>query len=373
MWGMLNFVDCEGIMKGKLFRHRQIGATGTEIGLLIGLISILLIGSITGVGQNLSSIFGDVNKTLGASASNMVEGDVGNQAPYISSVSAQTAEGGRTETFTVSVGDPDEAAEALTVSVISDDGHISNLNVSGTGATRTISYRPDAEEGAFSLTVTVTDSELLATSIQVDIASVKPVVANCEEAYVLGWTDDGSYLLDPEGDGSSTAFTCLMSEQGGGWTLIDTTSASGLRVFSQSVDDGGLSYSALYMVTDTSQILDYDNTNSAVWTAHAFPEDRLILQFSQSGSPLSGFFPNAASNICGTISGASTTLSITPIETASSSLCQNSSIGQTYCHTKMVVSVPSGATLTGVTDKESAASCSTSDDEFTLNYKIYVR
>lgn len=44
--------------------QKQKGATVTELGLLVGLISILLLGSLTSVGQNMSSLFGTVNQKL---------------------------------------------------------------------------------------------------------------------------------------------------------------------------------------------------------------------------------------------------------------------------------------------------------------------
>lgn len=349
-----------------ILQKREMGATTTEMGLLVGLIAVLLIGTVSSVGSNLSFLFGQVNETMGQAA---FEGEAGlNSAPSIASVSAQTAEGGKDESFTVSLED-DDSVDALVVTVSSDDG-VTHLSSSGTGATRIVSYRTPSTQGNFSLTVTVTDAYGASASTDVALVSVKPVVTSCEEAYLLGWVEDGTYNIDPEQDGSSTALTCLMSEQGGGWTQISSISKT-VSVFNEAVDDYGLSYTELYFVAGVSQNMDYAN-GATTWDGAGFPRDRSLLYFNSGASVVGAVYPEINQGLCGDTSSYMT-VSPTVLETAASSSCLNSSTASTFCGMKMIVPVPAGMTLNSISDVESSFTCSYTDNLYTMDYQIYAR
>ncbi|VGO16683.1 Bacillopeptidase F [Pontiella desulfatans] len=59
------------------------------------------------------------------------------------------------------------------------------------------------------------------------VLAVHDIVGSAQELYELGFTEDGEYLIDPDGDAGEEPFNayCLMSLAGGGWTKLTSTVA----------------------------------------------------------------------------------------------------------------------------------------------------
>lgn len=195
---------------------RISAASGTEFGLLVGLVAVLLIASVSSVGEKLATIFSFGEVTLNSAAND------GRHPPQIQNVDAQFARPESVQSFSVIVSDADGLG-GVTLTAKSLASEITAVSVSGGDGVYSVSYLPtEAVEGGL-IQLIASDPTGLSSSFSVSVTAAVPVYASCLEAYNDGWAKDGAYQLDIDGTGTDfdeETYYCDMTTSGGGWTII---------------------------------------------------------------------------------------------------------------------------------------------------------
>lgn len=343
-----------------MFRFRNKGATMAEMGLLVGLIAVLLIGSLTSVGKNLSTLFGETQGVLNRALP-------GNQTPHIHVSGATTVTVG-TQSLAVSVSDGDGVSGVIVTA--SGETGLSNIQVSGTVPNVTVTYDIAALSAPVALTITARDPEGHETSEVVSLTVVQQSsYASCQDVYDEGWTEDGTYPLDLTGAGSPTDRFCLMSREGGGWTEITAVDQSFGYVWTHSIPDIGLDYTELFFIAEADQHTDYAVASDPAWDADGFAGDRMV--YVVGGS----YYMTES---CGSMGACASFTSyniipstyVSPLPTTQC-YAGSSTTGINSCALEMRMTIPSGQKLTSVTDVESITGNSNNGAYF--HYTLYGR
>lgn len=204
-----------------MFSHKK-AATGAEVGLLIGLISVLLIGSISSLGTSLKEIFSQTEATLNDAHSQApkitVSGDLVGlmQAPSVA------------KSFTLKQTTPSAQVTATS----SNSSVISNSALSINQGAVTIDLSA-ASLGATTITLTASNS-FGSDTTQFTLTIENP--QNCLALAEAGVTASGTYTLDPDGSEGGIEplnLTCDMAYtalgngyQSTGWTVLNNNRES---------------------------------------------------------------------------------------------------------------------------------------------------
>lgn len=359
------------------FKRCRQGASVTEFGLMIGLIAIVLISSVSSVGQNLSDLFGMVNQSLAGKIAEDEPAETPPAPPVIGDIPAQINHGGA-GSFSFVVSDTDSAPEDIGVMLSGSSDIITGLKWSGPEmiggqASWTISYVGTYVEGSMDIYLRVRDETGVFGSQTVSVTITKPSVASCQEAYDLGWTSNGLYPVDLSGTETYVSTSCLMNAQGGGWTEIATLSGSQQTTLSQPVPTVAFDYTEVYLIATTAQYIDYD-TVAGYWNGQGFAEDRIVFNFgTEENSTPYRMTSGAAYRDCGgseAITGVVTHNNITMADPAN---CLSGNTPTNMCPLELIVTAPTGQKLVEVTDVETIYNCTASDNSAVWDSVVYVR
>jgi len=96
------------------------------------------------------------------------------------------------------------------------------LSVGNQSITLTATGTPTST-GTDTFTITMVGSTGGTCNIDIDVlATAPPVLKNCQDLLVNGYTTSGIYTIDPDGAGGATPINCYCDQtsDGGGWTLV---------------------------------------------------------------------------------------------------------------------------------------------------------
>lgn len=198
-----------------IFFSRKKGASLTEFGLLIGLIAILLIGSLGAVGDRLQEIFGGTEGVLNNVTAGQHVPNIGVTGP--TSFSEQGA-----QSILVTVTDED-GVEGMSLSATSSDPSVSTVTVSGEDGSYRVSFILSFATNGDTADLSLVATDVTGRTARKTVALTLPVAQSCYDLFVAGVTEDGAYQLDIDGAGTdftTETYYCDMTTNGGGWTIF---------------------------------------------------------------------------------------------------------------------------------------------------------
>lgn len=339
------------------FQKQKAGATVTEFGLLLGLIAVLLIGSLTSVGNRLSAIFGQSETVL----NRVVKGE---HSPSLS-VSGVTYAGAiGTHSFSVTVTDID-GVEGVSLEAVSADPTLTNIAVTGASPDFVVTYDISFSEDVSTLSLIAEDRDGNIGRRDLSLRTV--YYQSCQDAYDAGERVDGEYSIDITGSGTPETYTCLMSREGGGWTELTNVDQSFGYVWTHMIPDIGLAYQELYFVAESDQVQDYGTQEDPAWDTVGFPNQHMVYVIDGVN-----YMTQTCTRVTSCSSVSYSLISSRVVVAEPSSDCLDNLTPMESCASEFILTVPQGHKLQQVTDVESLSGVNTNNDAY-FHYTLYAR
>lgn len=319
----------------------QYGALGSEYGLLVGLVAVILIAAISSTGNRLSEIFA-------LSAHEITAIPPGNDVAPV--WSGNTISGQPLQYYALQ-------NEIFLPSVTDSDGD--NVTVSITGDLKGLTYDATqhaltgtpTESGLMTFTAAASDGEF--TTDQDFTLEIETAPSYCadlvDSSYNIG---TGSYLIVAEGN-TPFSVECNMDHDNGGWTLVNQTTGGSRQIWTTNFNDLNYIYNELLVIFKSNHYMSYANDNRLKAWGSALPN---TIRFR-------------------TKTNSWTNLSYDILRFAPSSRCRPTldTNSPNYCAEIMKFSASGNSGFQSIGDSESISGSSSTDNTHILDFEIYVR